>query len=193
MGVSVSLSEKEAHSLRDASRWKDFLKSLKDRGLHETKFIISDSHEGLGAARRAVFGSVPWQLCQFHLQQNAGAYVPRQTKKAEVAADIWAIFDAPVERLLKKTCKQLSRNMLLLHLVFPPGWKRTFQRASRFSISHLNTADRHLHLQRRCKCPCDEQSGACKQRDQASHPSGCRLPERSPLSAVGNGTADSNQ
>lgn len=87
LGVSVSLSEQEAH-------WKDFLKSLKDRGLHEVKLIISDSHEGLGAARRAVFGSVPWQRCQFHLQQNAGSYVPRQSMKAEVAADIRAIFNA---------------------------------------------------------------------------------------------------
>jgi putative transposase len=87
LGVSVSLSEQEAH-------WRDFLKSLKDRGLHGLKLIISDSHEGLGAARRAVFGSIPWQRCQFHLQQNAGAYVPRQSMKAEVAADIRAIFNA---------------------------------------------------------------------------------------------------
>jgi transposase-like protein len=87
LGVSVSLSEQEA-------QWKDFLKSLKDRGLNGVKLIISDSHEGLGAARRAVFGSVPWQRCQFHLQQNAGSYVPRQSMKAEVAADIRAIFNA---------------------------------------------------------------------------------------------------
>jgi len=87
LGVSVSLSEQEIH-------WKDFLKSLKDRGLNAVKLIISDSHEGLGAARRAVFGSVPWQRCQFHLQQNAGSYVPRQSMKAEVAADIRAIFNA---------------------------------------------------------------------------------------------------
>lgn len=87
LGVSVSLSEQEAH-------WKAFLKSLKDRELHEVRLIISDSHEGLGAARRAVFGSVPWQRCQFHLQQNAGSYVPRQSMKAEVAADIRAIFNA---------------------------------------------------------------------------------------------------
>jgi transposase-like protein len=87
LGVSVSLSEQEVH-------WKDFLKSLKDRGLHGVKLIISDSHEGLGAARRAVFGSIPWQRCQFHLQQNAGAYVPRQSMKVEVAADIRAIFNA---------------------------------------------------------------------------------------------------
>jgi putative transposase len=61
LGVSVSLSEHEAH-------WKAFLKSLKDRGLKGVKLVTSDDHAGLGAARRAVLGSVPWQRCQFHLQ-----------------------------------------------------------------------------------------------------------------------------
>jgi len=87
LGVSVSLSEQEAH-------WKAFLKALKDRGLHGVELVTSDDHEGLGAARRAVLGSVPWQRCQFHLQQNAGAYVPRQAMRSEVAADIRAIFNA---------------------------------------------------------------------------------------------------
>jgi transposase-like protein len=88
LGLSVSLSEHYAH-------WKAFLKSLKNRGLKGVKLIISDAHEGLGAARRAIFGSIPWQRCQFHLQQNAGAYVPRQSMRAEVAADIRNIFNAP--------------------------------------------------------------------------------------------------
>ena len=88
LGVSVSLSEHEAH-------WKAFLKALKDRGMNGMKLIISDDHEGLGAARRAVFGSIPWQRCQFHLQQNAGAYLPKQRMRLEVAADIRSMFNAP--------------------------------------------------------------------------------------------------
>jgi putative transposase len=87
LGVSVSLSEHEMH-------WKAFLKSLKDRVLNGMKLVISDDHEGLGAARRAVFGSVPWQRCQFHLQQNAGAYLPKQHMRMEVAAEIRSIFNA---------------------------------------------------------------------------------------------------
>ncbi len=68
------------------------------------KLITSDGHKGLGAARRAVFGSVPWQRCQFHAQQNAGAYVPKQAMCAEVAVDtpalvagasVRAMFNAP--------------------------------------------------------------------------------------------------
>lgn len=88
LGISVSLSEQEAH-------WKAFLQGLKERGLHGVELIVSDDHAGLGAARRAVFGSIPWQRCQFHLQQNAGAYVPRQSMRAEVAADLRSVFNAP--------------------------------------------------------------------------------------------------
>jgi transposase-like protein len=54
LGVSVSLSEHETH-------WKAFLKGLKDRGMNGVKLVISDDHTGLGAARRAVLGSVNWQ------------------------------------------------------------------------------------------------------------------------------------
>jgi hypothetical protein len=38
-----------------------------------------------------VIGSVPWQRCQFHLQQNAGAYLPKQAMRLEVAADTPAL------------------------------------------------------------------------------------------------------
>jgi len=95
LGVSVSLSEHRVH-------WRDFLQSLKDRGLRGVKLITSDAHEGLGSARRGVFGSIPWQRCQFHLQQNAGAYVPRQSMRAEVAADIRDIFNAPDRPMAEK-------------------------------------------------------------------------------------------
>jgi putative transposase len=95
LGVSVSLSEHRVH-------WRDFLQSLKDRGLGGIKLITSDAHEGLGSARRGVFGSIPWQRCHFHLQQNAGAYVPRQSMRAEVAADIRDIFNAPDRSMAEK-------------------------------------------------------------------------------------------
>jgi putative transposase len=88
LGVSVALSEQEVH-------WRTFLQSLVARGLCGLQLIISDDHAGLKAARRAVFGGVPWQRCQFHLQQNAQAYVPRKELQAEVAADIRTIFNAP--------------------------------------------------------------------------------------------------
>jgi transposase-like protein len=98
LGVSVSLSEAEVH-------WRHFLESLVSRGLHGLISITSDAHSGLKAALRAVFPSVIWQRCQFHLQQNAQAYIPKQSMKKEVAQDIRHIFNAPnreeADRFLK--------------------------------------------------------------------------------------------
>ena len=88
LGVSVALSEAEVH-------WRAFFQSLVQRGLCGAQFIVSDDHPGLGAARQAVFGAVPWQRCQFHLQQNAQAYVPRLEQRKEVAHAIRSVFDSP--------------------------------------------------------------------------------------------------
>jgi Transposase and inactivated derivatives len=96
LGISVSLSEHEVH-------WRMFLERLKQRGLGGVQLITSDDHAGLRAARVAVFGGLPWQRCQFHLQQNAQAYVPHKHMQAEVAADIRMIFDAP-DRATAEAC-----------------------------------------------------------------------------------------
>jgi len=85
LGVSAALSEAEVH-------WREFLQSLQLRGLQGVRFIVSDDHAGLGAARVAVFHAVPWQRCQFHLQQNAQAYVPSLDQRAVVAEAIRSIF-----------------------------------------------------------------------------------------------------
>jgi transposase-like protein len=107
LGVSVSLSEHEVH-------WRTFLENLKQRGLGGVQLITSDDHAGLRAARRAVFGGIPWQRCQFHLQQNAQAYGPRKDMLTDVAADIRTIFDAPdrstAEAYLVKTVEKYSKN-----------------------------------------------------------------------------------
>ena len=99
LGVSVELSEAEVH-------WRSFLDTLVRRGLCGVKLIVSDHHAGLKAARRAVFPSVPWQRCQFHLQQNAQAYVTRLDQRLPVAQRIRAIFNAPdreeAQRLLNQ-------------------------------------------------------------------------------------------
>ncbi len=106
LGVSVSLSEQEIH-------WRTFLQSLVARGLCGLHLIISDAHAGLKQARQAVFGAIPWQRCQFHLQQNAQAYVPRQDMKTEVAAAIRTIFNAPnrieADTLLAKTVQLYAK------------------------------------------------------------------------------------
>jgi transposase-like protein len=87
LGVSCALSEAEVH-------WRGFLAGLKERGIGIPDSVSSDAHEGLRAALRATLNSSPWQRCQFHLQQNAQAYVPTKELKLKVAADIRRIFNA---------------------------------------------------------------------------------------------------
>jgi len=113
LGVSVSISEREVH-------WREFLESLLRRGLCGVKLVTSDDHCGLRAARQAVFGGVCWQRCQFHLQQNASAYVPKTEMKSEVASDIRSIFNArdrsEAEALLKKTAEKYRQSASKLSL-----------------------------------------------------------------------------
>jgi putative transposase len=111
LGVSVKLSEQEAH-------WRSFLQSLQSRGLHGMELFISDAHAGLNVARKAVFPSVPWQRCQFHLQQNAQSYVPKKSMKSDVAFDIKSIFNAPnldeakrMQNLIVKKYTKIAPNL----------------------------------------------------------------------------------
>lgn len=103
LGVSVSMSEAEVH-------WREFLLSLKKRGLHGVKLVASDDHSGLKSALQSAFPGVAWQRCQVHLQRNASAYIPKVEMREGVAADIRSIFNAPdleeAERLLEKTVEK---------------------------------------------------------------------------------------
>ena len=75
--------------------WREFLDRLIKRGLRGVKFIASDDHAGLKAARKAMFAGVPWQRCQFHLQHNAQGYVSKLDQRVPVARTIRSIFNAP--------------------------------------------------------------------------------------------------
>ena len=100
LGVSTALSEAEVH-------WREFLVSLKERGIGIPDSITSDAHEGLRAALRATFNATPWQRCQFHLQQNAQAYVPKVDMRQAVAADIRTVFNAPDREHAEKQLEDL--------------------------------------------------------------------------------------
>lgn len=123
LGVSVALSEAEVH-------WRDFFTSLVARGLHGVEFIVSDAHPGMAAARQAVFPSVPWQRCQFHLQQNAQAYVPRIEMRSVVAADIRSVFachdlasaQARLKEIVTKYAKTIPKLAQWMEVNLPQGF-----------------------------------------------------------------------
>jgi transposase-like protein len=154
LGVSVSMSEHEVH-------WRDFLESLKARGLGGMQLITSDDHAGLRAARLAVFGSIPWQRCQIHLQQNAQAYVPRKEMQTEVAEDIRTIFNAPdrttaetyLVRVVEKYQKPASRLANWMVENIPEGLAVfSFPVAHRRLICTTNGVERlHREVRRRAR------------------------------------------
>jgi len=102
LGVSVSLSEAEVH-------WREFFKSLLERGLHGVELISSDAHAGLKEARKACFAGVPWQRCQFHLIRNALAHVPREDMKREVAEDLRSVCDSADEHAAAEQLQRVVR------------------------------------------------------------------------------------
>ena len=87
LAISAACSEAEVH-------WRDLIRSLKARGMHGVRMITSDDHEGLKAALKATLSGVQWQRCQFHLQQNASAYVTRKNERPAIASRIRSIFKA---------------------------------------------------------------------------------------------------
>lgn len=154
LGVSVSLSEHEIH-------WRRFLESLKQRGLGGVQLITSDDHAGLRAARLAVFGGIPWQRCQFHLQQNAQAFVPHKDMLPEVAEDIRTIFNAPdratadayLAKAVKKYEKTASRLSEWLAGNIPEGLTVfSFPGAFRRLLRTTNGVERlHREIRRRAR------------------------------------------
>lgn len=122
LGVSAALSEAEVH-------WREFLVSLKERGIGIPDSITSDAHEGIRAALKAVFNATPWQRCQFHLQQNAQAYVPKLDMRGPVAADIRSVFDAEslphaeakLDLLIEKYCKSAPELSNWMQKAIPEG------------------------------------------------------------------------
>ena len=107
LGVSVALSEAEAH-------WRAFLEALVARGMRGVRYIVSDNHTGLGAARKAVLPSVPWQRCQFHLGQNAVHHCPSAKTRGEIGGHLREVFDAKdrpaAEQALKAAVEYFAKS-----------------------------------------------------------------------------------
>ncbi len=109
LGVSATLSEAEVH-------WREFLQALQRRGLQGVELVVSDDHVGLRAARRAVFPSVPWQRCQFHMAQNAQAHAHNRAQGREMGQAIQDIFNCPsladVEAMLTRVAERFAKENL---------------------------------------------------------------------------------
>ena len=85
IGLDVGESETEAF-------WREFLRSLRARGLHGVKLCVSDCHEGLRAAIGQVLGC-PWQRCSVHFLRNMLGHCAK-SQQPMISAAIRGIFTA---------------------------------------------------------------------------------------------------
>jgi putative transposase len=85
IGLDVGESETEAS-------WREFLRSLRARGLTGVRLCVSDCHEGLRAAIGQVLGC-PWQRCTVHFLRNMLGHCAK-SQQPMISAAIRGIFQA---------------------------------------------------------------------------------------------------
>jgi putative transposase len=104
IAIGVGPAETEAF-------WREFLRSLVNRGLAGVQLVVSDAHTGLKAAIGQVLGC-PWQRCTVHFLREALGHCPKDAQ-GMVAAAIRPIFNADsgqeARRLLGETLTRLER------------------------------------------------------------------------------------
>jgi transposase-like protein len=85
IGLDVGEAETEAF-------WREFLRSLRARGLTGVRLCVSDCHQGLRSAIGQVLGT-PWQRCTVHFLRNMLGHCAK-SQQPMIAAAIRGIFAA---------------------------------------------------------------------------------------------------
>ena len=85
VGIDVGEAETEAF-------WREFLRSLRSRGLAGVALCVSDAHEGLKAAIAKVLGC-PWQRCTVHFLRDMLGHCTK-AQQPMIATAIRQIFAA---------------------------------------------------------------------------------------------------
>lgn len=84
--LGLQVSHRESHTA-----WKEFLQSLKRRGLQSPQLVISDAHEGLKKAIQEEFIGTCWQRCLVHFKRNILHEVARKYRP-ELSMAVQRIF-----------------------------------------------------------------------------------------------------
>jgi putative transposase len=109
LGFALGASEEQAF-------WREFLRSLVQRGLTGVQLVISDAHEGLKTAISQVLTGATWQRCRVHFMRNLLAHIPH-ADKALVAAAVRTIFAQPNREAAGQQLAEVARTMA-------PRWPR---------------------------------------------------------------------
>jgi putative transposase len=95
LGCAVGDSETETF-------WTEFLRDLRDRGLHGVQLVISDAHSGLVKAVDAVLQGSAWQRCRVHFMRNVLAHAGKGHRRLVSAWIATAFAEADVDAAQKQ-------------------------------------------------------------------------------------------
>ena len=85
--IGFDLYDKES-----VETWTDFMKGLRERGLHGVDIVTSDAHKGLIESVKACFPEASWQRCQAHFARNIIDKCPKKYS-AGLASELTEMFN----------------------------------------------------------------------------------------------------
>ncbi len=100
LGVDLA-GNKEVLALRacaeeDKEGWVCVLEDLRRRGATQIDLIVTDGHDGLLAAVKALFTATPRQRCLVHKQRNVMSAIPRR-ERGNIQVELMGIWEQPTK------------------------------------------------------------------------------------------------
>ncbi len=100
LGLKVGDSESEPF-------WREFLASLKQRGLTGVQLVVSDAHVGLTKAVGRMVQGCCWQRCRVHFARNLLQTVPKAQQEM-VAVALCSVFSQQSKEAVLEQWEQVS-------------------------------------------------------------------------------------
>jgi hypothetical protein len=181
LGLKVGDSESEPF-------WREFLASLKQRGLGGVRLVVSDAHVGLTKAVGRMFQGCSWQRCRVHFARNLLQTVPKAQQEM-VAAALRSVFTQQSAATVEEQWDQVAA---MLTAKFPRAAElmataREDVLAFRhFTLSHWRKLWSTNLLERVNVAP---RGALCNLPNQTAHPCRRYLPQRRRNHPLGGGRA----
>lgn len=119
--------------------WREFVSSLRARGLSGVVLVVSDDHPGLVRAISEVMQGAAWQRCSVHLKRNVFDKVHTDEGLARARAALRATFEQD-DALVVRACYQLATEVVAAD---SPKAARVLEDAERDALAYLSFPKAH--------------------------------------------------
>lgn len=121
--------------------WKDFLISLRERGLSGVKLVISDAHAGLVRAIGEVLTGAAWQNCLCHLERNVFDRCRTKAQGKAVIAAMKHTFEATDTDLVRTGFEHLYE----VYEKIDPKGAHLLEESEPYVLTYLDFPKEHAH------------------------------------------------